>query len=231
MVSTCRDDRLHQRVPGHKIKRRSNVDFKNKQVAWRENLESGEENEFKTIDIDQPETFKWSSTNTKISINANAIYLNLLQIQIETQLNSAHQAVCKSRYKGKRSMKRSVGMHQNQGVCQGQAGVGSSGRGRKDEHCDPAESARAGGVAEGNRERRQVGEMWPLLLPSYVMITWSKPSERPQCVNNYEYRVTGGVLTCEPDPIPNHGVLSNDHQVHHHHHQAPHHHQSPGLPK
>ena len=48
------------------------------------------------------------------------------------------------------------------------------------------------------------------------MITWRKPSERPQCVDNYEYRVTGGDLTCEPDPIPfsaAHRVLQ-DHQVH-----------------
>ena len=58
------------------------------------------------------------------------------------------------------------------------------------------------------------------------MITWRKPSERPQCVDNYEYRVTGGELTCEPDPIPfrtPHRVLQD--KIHDHvlqDHQVPH---------
>ena len=57
-------------------------------------------------------------------------------------------------------------------------------------------------------------------LLRYVMISWRKPSERPQCVDNYDYRVTGGELTCERHPT-SHKVLHDqvddhdlqDHQV------------------
>ena len=60
-----------------------------------------------------------------------------------------------------------------------------------------------------------------LFLLRYVMISWRKPSERPQCVDNYDYRVTGGELTCERHPTPQ-KVLHD--QVHDHDlqdHQVP----------
>ena len=58
MGSTCRDDPLHQWVPGP-ILISSHLIFW-RQVAWRENLKgTEEEEEFNIVDIDQPDIFRW----------------------------------------------------------------------------------------------------------------------------------------------------------------------------
>jgi len=134
------------------------------QVAWRENVEGEEENEFNVVEIDRPDVFS----------------LKLDEL-IRPCVNHDIKVWAKSVTGGDRM---------------GEEGMTS------------IETRQRAPGSVGSLKTIEKGD-------GYVMITWRKPSERPQCVDNYEYRVTGGELTCDPDPIPFNapGRILNDHQV------------------
>jgi len=137
------------------------------QVAWRENVEGEEENEFNVVEIDRPDVFSLK-----------------LDDLIRPCVNHDIKVWAKSKMGGDRM---------------GEEGMTS------------IETRQRAPGPVGSLKKIEKGD-------GYVMITWRKPEERPQCVDNYEYRVTGGELTCDPDPIPFSApgrVLHDDHQVLH----------------